>query len=79
MRELEGGCQVPIAGLAELDGERLRMRAFVGSLDGRQTLRAELEGPASHPERLGSLLADKLREGGATAILEQVRSLATED
>ena len=78
MRELEGGCQVPIAGLAELDGERLRMRAFVGSLDGRQTLRAELEGSASHPERLGSLLAEKLREAGATAILEQVRSEAAD-
>lgn len=79
MRELEGGCQVPIAGLAELDGERLRMRAFVGSLDGKQTLRAQLEGPASQPEQLGRSLAEKLRQSGATSILEQVRTAAAAD
>jgi hydroxymethylbilane synthase len=79
MRELEGGCQVPIAGLAELDGERLRLRAFVGSLDGRQTVHAQLEAPASQPEELGRSLAEKLRQRGATSILEQVRTAAAAD
>ena len=77
MRELGGGCQVPIAGLAQLDCERLTMRAFVGSLDGKHTVRKQLEGPASRPEELGRSLAEILRQGGATSILERVQRSAT--
>ena len=80
MHALEGGCQVPIAGCAEVvrapvgrGREQLRLRAFVGSLDGRDTVRGELTGPAEAPERLGVALADDLRMRGAVRILAQVR------
>ena len=79
MRALQGGCQVPIAALAELvDGDggssaRIRLRAFVGSVDGRRTMRDELSGPATSPEDLGRALAARLRDGGADVILEEVR------
>ncbi len=52
MRALEGGCQVPIAGHAELTAmpgapgaRQLRLRAYVGSLDGADALRGEQTGP----------------------------------
>ncbi|MFA4965695.1 MAG: hydroxymethylbilane synthase, partial [Thermoleophilia bacterium] len=83
MRTLEGGCQVPIAALAELaagpragaeDGARtLRLRAFVGSVDGREAVRAELSGLSDEPEALGRELAERLRAGGADRILAEVR------
>jgi hydroxymethylbilane synthase len=78
MRALQGGCQVPIAALAELvddDGrEQLRLRAYVGSVDGRQAVRGELTG--ADPEELGRVLAERLQQAGADAILAVVRAQA---
>jgi hydroxymethylbilane synthase len=79
MSALQGGCQVPIAAHADLeDGdvlrrERLRLRAFVGSLDGRRAMHDELTGPAVDPEALGRELAARLLAAGADAILAEVR------
>ncbi len=69
---LEGGCQVPIAGFAELDGGRLRMRGLVGRPDGGEVIRGEIEGPAAEAEKLGTALADDLLSRGAGAILKAV-------
>jgi hydroxymethylbilane synthase len=80
MRVLGGGCQVPIAGLAQPvpggggeEGSHLRLRAFVGSLDGRDCLRDELTWPAGDPERLGEALAGRLLDSGAERILAGLR------
>lgn len=69
---LHGGCQVPIAGFAELDGNTLRLRGRVGSPDGKQLLKAEASGPADQPEQLGQQVADTLLLQGAGAILSEV-------
>jgi hydroxymethylbilane synthase len=74
MRTLQGGCQVPIAALGEsVDGDGLRLRAFVGSLDGTDTVRDELRGSAADPEALGAGLAGRLLAAGADRILAGVR------
>lgn len=69
---LEGGCQVPIAGFAELDGEQLQMRALVGAVDGSQLLRAEGSARADQAEALGEQLAESLLAQGAGDILAAV-------
>jgi hydroxymethylbilane synthase len=66
---LQGGCQVPIGGYAELDGASLTLRGLVGSPDGRDVLRAMRSGPAADPEALGIAVADELLAGGAARIL----------
>jgi len=76
MRTLQGGCQVPIAGLARLDGNELVLHAFVGSLDGRTSVRDEDSGPANDPEALGWQLAARLLGDGADRILAEVRGEA---
>jgi hydroxymethylbilane synthase len=80
MHALQGGCQVPIAGFAEVTEARdelgvdgLRLRAFVGSVDGTNAVRGELAGPASAPEGLGIALAEDLLSRGAQQILAEVR------
>ena len=80
MHALEGGCQVPIAACAQVTRVpddiarvQLRLRAYVGSLDGTETVRGELTGPSGAPEGLGIALADDLRARGADRILAQVR------
>ena len=69
---LEGGCQVPIAAFAELDGDMLHLRALVGEPDGSRVLRGEIAGEAERAERLGTDLADELLKLGARAILDKV-------
>lgn len=69
---LRGSCQVPIAGFAELQGERLFLRGLVGYPDGSKVLRAEIHGSAAEAEQLGYALADDLLGQGADAILEAV-------
>ncbi len=71
-RRLAGGCQVPIAGHAELADGRLHLRALVGRVDGSQVLRAEGEAPPEEAEALGTRLAEDLLAQGAGAILEAV-------
>ncbi len=70
---LNGGCQVPIAGFAELDGENLSMRGLVGSVDGAQMLYAKAQGLACDAEALGIKIADDLLAQGAEAILKPIR------
>ncbi len=69
---LEGGCQVPIAGFAELKGDRLNMRGLVGQPDGSTIFRAAIEGAASDADKLGVQLADDLLSQGAGEILKSL-------
>jgi hydroxymethylbilane synthase len=66
---LNGGCQVPIAGYAELSGDALRLRGLVGSPDGREVVRGEIEGRSSDAPALGAALAEDLLARGADRIL----------
>ncbi len=66
---LLGGCQLPIAGFAELDHERLRLRALVGDPEGRQICRSERTGHSKEPVQLGQQVAADLRLQGADKIL----------
>jgi len=70
---LRGGCQVPIAGYAELDGDELHLRGLVGEPDGSRTLRAEVRGPRAEAHALGVRLAEELLAMGADGILERLR------
>jgi hydroxymethylbilane synthase len=70
---LNGGCQVPIAGYAELtDNDTLRLRGLVGEPDGSLVLRAELAGPRTEAESLGRAVADMLLQQGAGRILAEL-------
>lgn len=66
---LNGGCQVPIAGYAELSREHLRLRGLVGTPDGRSLIQGEIEGSYADPQDLGIALAEDLLSRGADRIL----------
>jgi hydroxymethylbilane synthase len=68
-RVFGGSCQVPLAAYATVSGDRLHMRAMVGTPDGRRIARAEASGPANAPEALGEKVAAALDTQGAAAIL----------
>jgi hydroxymethylbilane synthase len=69
---LEGGCQVPIAAYAQVNGDRMRLRALVGYPDGREIIRAQAEGPVEQPQALGTRVAAELLARGAKDILDYV-------
>ncbi len=71
-RHLNGGCQVPIACYAVLEGDQLWLRGLVGQPDGTQLLRAEGRAPAEQAEALGVQVAEALLAQGAAQILKAV-------
>jgi hydroxymethylbilane synthase len=73
MHRLEGGCQVPIGAHATVLGEKLTMRAYLGSLDGKEFIRDSIEGPALSAEELGTELAQRMFDAGGETILRAVR------
>ncbi len=68
-RTLNGSCQVPLGGFAEIQDGKLRMRGFVATPDGSRMLRAEHIGDIENPEALGKLIAEELLKQGAGEIL----------
>ena len=76
LKELEGGCQVPIGALAEVKANGLYLDAMVGSLDGSITYRKKVRGSKLQPERLGKSLAKDLKKAGAKIILDDIYKTA---
>lgn len=70
--KMEGGCQVPIAGFAELNHENeIVLTGLVASSDGKTILKDQAVG--ENPEQLGEKLADSLAELGAKDLMDQVK------
>ncbi len=69
---LQGGCQVPIACYAQLDGDTMHIRALVGEPDGSNIVSGNISGHRSEAETLGRQLADDLLGRGAKEILENL-------
>jgi hydroxymethylbilane synthase len=72
LRELEGGCQVPIGVNTSITGDILTLVGMVASLDGKRLLKNQIEGNRNNAEQLGKDLAQKLRDMGAGEILAEI-------
>ena len=69
---LQGGCQVPIAGYAELSHGVILLRGLVGTVDGSEIIHGEIAGQPEDAEYLGRVLAEDLLSRGADEILENL-------
>jgi hydroxymethylbilane synthase len=69
LRQLGGGCQVPIAAHAAVRGDVLSVEGLVAALSGEEVLRETSEGLVTDAERLGEELAARLMEWGAARLL----------
>ena len=79
LRRLEGGCQVPVAAYArrESGGPMLRLDGRVIALSGESMVEGMEEAVVRNEVQaaeLGRKLAERLLEGGAAAILSEVRA-----
>jgi hydroxymethylbilane synthase len=69
LRGLGGGCLVPIAGRARIQGDDLSLSGLVASPDGSEIIRGHRSGAAEDPESVGERLAAELIDQGADRIL----------
>ncbi|WP_294228363.1 hydroxymethylbilane synthase [uncultured Shimia sp.] len=67
---LDGSCETPIAGLAELDGNTLRLRGEVLRPDGSESLRDDQTAPIEDGAALGETMAKYLLERGGTGFFD---------
>jgi hydroxymethylbilane synthase len=69
-KRLNGGCQVPIAGFAQLIEGQIFMRGLVGNPDGSVLYRAESSGDSDQAEAIGIQIAEDLLAQGADKLLQ---------
>jgi len=72
LRALGGSCQIPVAGKADVQDQRLTIKGLIASLDGKRVIAEELTGSAERPTDLGLELGQKLLSMGAAEILAEI-------
>ena len=74
LHRLEGGCQVPIAGHATLNEDRLALCGLVSDLKGETVFRETHVGPPTQAAAIGRNLAGTLLAQGAKAVLDSLQT-----
>ncbi len=74
LRSLLAGCLAPVAALAKVHEEELRLHARVLSPDGRQVIENRAHGPRGQAEEIGQQLAELLLAQGAMELIECART-----
>lgn len=73
LRKLEGGCSIPVFGLAHLNNDEVTMEGGIVSLDGQQVIRKTITGEASKAEDLGTKLAISVLDAGGDRLLKTIK------
>jgi hydroxymethylbilane synthase len=68
---LGGGCQLPIGAWGRVESQKLMLDVAVLSPDGTQRMWEKDSGPPADAEAIGKRVAQKLRDLGATALMER--------
>ncbi len=72
---LEGGCTIPLAAWATVEGGTMTLIAAVYSADGKDSATVSVRGDSEAPEALGDRAAQALDDRGAFALLGRSRPL----
>ena len=72
LARLEGGCQVPIAGHAIIEGSTLFLEGLIASVNGQRLIRDNVRGSIQEADGLGVQLAERLLSVGGQAILNEL-------
>ena len=74
LKRLQGGCSIPVFGLAQYDAETdtISMTGGIISLDGKEIIKEVLSG--SNPEEVGFALAEKILDLGGGRILQEIKA-----
>ncbi len=72
LRELEGGCQVPMGAISRVEGDRIRVRGFISDLEGIKFIEGQKEGSVEEAEDVGRELAREVLGRGGRDILREI-------
>jgi len=75
LRELQGGCQVPIGAYAWIEGDHIKIKGFISDLEGERFLEGYEEGSLQEAEEVGKRLAQRLLREGGEEILKEIYGL----
>jgi len=75
LRELQGGCQVPMGAYAWIEGDRIKIKGFISDLEGERFLEGYEEGGLQEAEEVGKRLAQRLLREGGEEILKEIYGL----
>lgn len=73
LHAIEAGCRAPVAALATVDGQILKITAMVANKAGTRIIKRSLDGDARHPERQGVKLAQMMLDAGAASLINEMR------
>lgn len=72
LAEMDGSCQVPIAGISHYENGQVELTGFIASPDATEIFRETVTG--ADPVEVGKQVADTLRAQGATEVIEKVKA-----
>ena len=72
LREVQGGCQVPVGVHGEVNGDQLLLEATILKIDGTREVREQICGSCSEAEALGVKLAQQMLAAGGKEILDEL-------
>ncbi|WP_180380083.1 hydroxymethylbilane synthase [Campylobacter devanensis] len=78
VHKLNGGCQAPIGVSARLDGDKILVRAILGTPDGKEILKDERVFNKSKYKEAGEILADEFINQGAKELLAKAEQIASQ-
>lgn len=70
LREVQGGCQIPLGAWARIENGQLVLDACIASLDGTKYIRKQVSGGAGEPKSLGMRAGRDLLAAGGAEILQ---------
>ena len=73
LRQLEGGCQVPVGCFSEVNGDNLKLTAMVASVDGKTIIRKSVECLIEEASEKAIELAQAILDDGGKEILDNIR------
>ncbi|OJJ15430.1 hydroxymethylbilane synthase [marine bacterium AO1-C] len=74
LRTLEGGCSIPVFGLATLQNDQITLNGGIISLGGEQLVKEQVSGHFEEAENLGKQLAQSILQSGGGQILDEIKA-----
>lgn len=74
LKEMNGGCSIPVFGLASIKGNMVTMEAGIISLDGQNMITSVDSAPVQEAAELGRTMAHYVLENGGRPILDDIKA-----
>jgi hydroxymethylbilane synthase len=75
LRNLEGGCQIPVGSYSRIEGGKFHISGFISSIDGSQYYKEFADGNVNDAVEIATTLAKSLYNKGGKEILEIIRNV----